>query len=390
MRKKKTHKTIRYLRVLRKKLNRLNRKKVFAWFNKNLKEHPFILGILFFIWCSSIINLFFENKGLKDLLKIHLKLHGILFICWFILVIWSNLLKDKQKVKWYFRKRLVFIVLLLLPPLGLILLWAGTQFKRVTKIILTVVFALLFVGSNIYKEKLAQKDITMSAFDRIVNTITSQKNKTFLKHADPYVLKGFVFRQITKRERVKIAVSEIYSRYSPSIASIKTKDRYGKEIGLGSGFVVSKDGIIATNSHVIKSASQVEVKIDNRVFQDVFVVKNNSGSDIAILKIDATGLVPLAIGDSDNIKSGQFIVALGNPLGLEQSVSSGIISAIRSSRNIKLIQMTTPVSPGSSGGPVLNEYGEVIGIATMASFFIAQNLNFAIPINYLKTLVNQQ
>lgn len=387
---KKTYKAIRYLRVVRKKINRINRKKVFSWFNKNLKEHPFILGVLFFIWCSSIINLFFENKSLKDLLKIHGKLHSILFICWFVLVIWPNLLKDKQKVKWYFRKRLVFITLILLPPLGLILLWIGAQFKRVTKIILTVVFALLFVTSNIYQQKRAQKVITMSAFDRVVNTIASQKNKTFLRHTELGVLKGFVFRQISKKERTKIPVSEIYSRYSPSIVSIKTKDKYGKEIGMGSGFIISKNGILVTNSHVIKSAYQLEVKIDSKVFQDVFVVKNNSGSDIAILKIDATGLVPLAIGDSDTLKSGQFIVALGNPMGLEQSVSSGIISAIRSSRNIKLIQMTTPVSPGSSGGPVLNEYGEVIGIATMASFFIAQNLNFAIPINYLKTLVNQQ
>jgi S1-C subfamily serine protease len=96
-------------------------------------------------------------------------------------------------------------------------------------------------------------------------------------------------------------------------------------------------------------------------FNEVYLVKNMPDIDMAILKIDADNLSALSIGDSDEIKSGHFVVALGSLMRFEQSVSSGIVSAIRSGRDMKLIQMTVPVSPGSSGGPLLNEYAEVRG-----------------------------
>jgi S1-C subfamily serine protease len=220
--------------------------------------------------------------------------------------------------------------------------------------------------------------------------ITKQKSKVFLKNSPLHILDGFRFVRIPTKDRVKLAVSDIYSRCSQSIVTINTKDKNGKDIGMGSGFIVSKDGIIITNFHVIESAYQAEVRIGKQVFKEVYLIKGIPKLDIAVLKIDASDLLPLAIGDSDNLLSGQFIVALGNPLGLEQSVSSGIISSIRSSGDIKLIQMTAPVSMGSSGGPLLNEYGEVIGITTLASFFMAQNLNFAVPINYLEEIIKQK
>ncbi|PIP21193.1 MAG: hypothetical protein COX40_00830 [Candidatus Omnitrophica bacterium CG23_combo_of_CG06-09_8_20_14_all_40_11] len=390
MRKKKVNKLIRYLRVSRIKISRLNRKKIPLWLNKNLKEHPFILGILSFIWISYIIGMCFESLNLLELLRFHIKLHTAIFTAWFVLVILSNSLKDKREIKWYFKKRFVFIMLILFCPFGLILLWTGAQFKRITRIILTVIFTLIFIFGNVYQEKRYRAILNMSPIENITKIISSKKREVFLKNSDPKTLDGFKFVRIPKKEKIKLAVSDIYSRYSPGIVSIKTKDKHGKEIGLGSGFIVSKDGIIVTNSHVVASAYQAEVKIGEKIFKETYLVKNLPDFDIAILKINAENLSPLAIGDFDDMVSGQFVVALGNPLGFEQSVSSGIISAIRSARDMKLIQMTVPVSPGSSGGPVLNEYGEVIGIATVAFFFVAQNLNFAIPINYLEKIIKQE
>lgn len=389
-RKKKVNKLFRRVKVSVKKIKKLNRKKIVLWINKNLKGHPFLLGIASTFWISHIISSFFESRGPLELLKSHLKQFGIIFGSWLVLVIFSNALRDKQKIKWYFRKRFVFLMLALFFPIGLILMWSGARFKTVTKIIFTVVFAGIFIFGSIRQEKRYRALLSMSPFERVAETVTKEKKKAFLKIAGKEALVGFSFAEISKKDKIKLAVSEIYSRYSSGIVSIKTKDKNGNEIGLGSGFIVSKDGIIVTNSHVIGAAHKCEVKAGDKVFPETFLIKNLPDIDMAILKIDAEGFSPLVIGDSDDLISGQFIVALGNPLGLEQSVSSGIISAIRSSRDLKLLQLTAPVSPGSSGGPVFNEFGEVVGITTIASFFMAQNVNFAVPINYLKKIIAKE
>ena len=153
--------------------------------------------------------------------------------------------------------------------------------------------------------------------------------------------------------------------------------------------MISADGVIATNFHVLESAYQAEVKIGEKVFKSVDFIKGAPEFDIALIKIDAQELKVLPIGNSDNLVNGQSIVVLGNPWGLERTVSNGLVSSLRSQDNIKLIQMSAPVSPGSSGGPVLNEFGEVVGITTIASFLFAQNLNFAVPINYLEKLIKE-
>jgi S1-C subfamily serine protease len=207
---------------------------------------------------------------------------------------------------------------------------------------------------------------------------------------DKDVLSDLKLTMLTKRAKVKLAVSDVAKRCSQAVVSIKTKDRVGNEIGMGSGFVISQNGLIVTNFHVMASAYQAEIKIGEEVFKDASLVKAIKNFDIAILKIDAKNLLSLPIGDSDSLVTGQFVIALGNPGGFERTVSSGIISALRSKGEIKLIQMTAPVSPGSSGGPVINEYGEVVGITTLASIFMAQNLNFAIPINYLNKIIKKQ
>lgn len=384
-RNKKKNRLRQYHKVVKRRIKRLSRKKAGLWFKANLKQHPFVLGLVLYLWIFTILRENMFSKG--NIIKLILS-HCLLFILWLVLVILANLLKDKQKVKWYLRKRFVFFMLLLFPPLGLIFLWSGAQFGKITKIILTVVFGSIFIIYNVRSHKKYQELLEKPSFDAVVEMITKPKKKILLKAADKFDLADFRLTRVSGKARVKLAVSEIASRCSPAVVSIKTKDKEGRPIGLGSGFIISPDGVIITNFHVVESAYQAEVNIGEDIIKEAYLVKGIPELDIAILKIDSEQLPVLSIGDSDSLINGQFVVALGNPAGLERSVSSGIISALRTKGENKLIQMTAPVSPGSSGGPVINEYGEVIGITTLASFFMTQNLNFAVPINYLNKMIS--
>ena len=161
----------------------------------------------------------------------------------------------------------------------------------------------------------------------------------------------------------------------------------GETRGLGSGFFVSS-GQIATNLHVVRGAPKGYAKL---VSQDIKynidgVAAIDEDRDLVILQVTAFGTPSLPLGNSDAVAIGESVYAAGNPKGLEGTFSDGIISSIRGDGAYKILQMTTPISPGSSGGPVLNKKGEVIGISVL-TIRDGQNLNFAIPINYLKLLL---
>jgi len=166
------------------------------------------------------------------------------------------------------------------------------------------------------------------------------------------------------------------------------EDANGQPTSLGSGFFVS-NGIIASNLHVIENASRGYVRVigsETRYNIDG-ITGIDSKRDLALLKISIPQSLSLNFGNSDAIQVGETVYAVGNPLGLEGTFSQGIISGIRNIGSDKLLQITAPISPGSSGGPVLNSNGDVIGIS-VATFSSGQNLNFAIPINYLKKLLD--
>jgi S1-C subfamily serine protease len=171
------------------------------------------------------------------------------------------------------------------------------------------------------------------------------------------------------------------------VVFIKIFDEEGTQLASGSGFCLSPDGIIATNYHVIDGAFSVKCSLDDGSEYDVkYVLNFNKKKDIALLQLkNAKNLPILALGNSDKMELGDDVIAIGNPMELQNTVSSGIVSGIRKILGLNYIQTTASISPGSSGGPLFNSYGEVIGITSMG-ISDSQNLNFAIPINELTKL----
>ncbi|MCS7279214.1 MAG: DegQ family serine endoprotease [Thermodesulfobacteriaceae bacterium] len=169
-----------------------------------------------------------------------------------------------------------------------------------------------------------------------------------------------------------------------------------KERGAGSGFILSKDGYIVTNNHVIEGAQKITVKLVDGRFFKAKVIGTDPFSDVALLKIEATNLPVLTLGNSDLLRIGEWVIAIGNPFGLTHTITVGVISAKgRSGIGISdiedFIQTDAAINPGNSGGPLLNLRGEVIGMNT-AIFTRSggyMGIGFAIPINIVKTVVEQ-
>jgi serine protease Do len=163
--------------------------------------------------------------------------------------------------------------------------------------------------------------------------------------------------------------------------------------GVGSGFIMSREGYILTNNHVVEDADQIKVKLANGKEYDGKVVGRDPKTDLALVKIDgASDLHALPMGNSDELKVGSWVVAVGSPFGLEQTVTAGIISAkgrvIGSGPYDNFIQTDASINPGNSGGPLINTRGEVVGINT-AIVAQGKGIGFAIPINMAKDIAPQ-
>src|SRR5512139_393654 len=163
--------------------------------------------------------------------------------------------------------------------------------------------------------------------------------------------------------------------------------------GVGSGVVISREGYILTNNHVVDEADQIKVKLADGKEYDARVVGRDSKTDLALIKIEGgSNLQPLKLGNSDELKVGRWVVAVGSPFGLEQTVTAGIVSAkgrvIGSGPYDNFIQTDASINPGNSGGPLINMKGEVVGINT-AIIASGQGIGFAIPINMAKEIAPQ-
>ncbi len=198
------------------------------------------------------------------------------------------------------------------------------------------------------------------------------------------------------------AVISVVEAVGPTVVSISVSKggwgsgRRGPEMaGSGSGVIIAPDGYILTNSHVVHGANRIEVTLtDGRSF-NAALVGEDPASDLAVIRVDASGLPYATLGDSDSLRVGQLVIGIGNPLGFQSTVSTGVISALgRSLRSQtgrlieNIIQTDVPLNPGNSGGPLVDSRGRVIGINT-AIIMMAQGISFSIPVNTAKWVVSQ-
>ena len=210
----------------------------------------------------------------------------------------------------------------------------------------------------------------------------------FLRRRLPHITGAVLLLLSITTGASALTTEQLAEKALAATVHLEMKDSTGTTLSFGSGFFV-KPNQIATNFHVIEGAAQGTAKLvgkDTR-YQIEGIVATDKKNDLAVLKVTAYGVTPLSLGDSDTVNIGAKVYVAGNPKGLEGTFSDGFISR-RESYPKKRLQMTAPISPGSSGGPVLNSRGEVIGISVSVHRALdAQNLNFAIPSNSLKALL---
>ncbi|MCL1911578.1 MAG: trypsin-like peptidase domain-containing protein [Leptospirales bacterium] len=227
--------------------------------------------------------------------------------------------------------------------------------------------------------------------NEVKNTKVYEIQDTFRKIFDLYK-ESTVF--ITTEQLVKVPVHPFFS--DPQIREFfgRSGSKLQKRTGLGTGFILSHDGYICTNSHVVAEMDKVFATINDKVY-DAVVVGADQKTDVALLKVNAEDLKPVYFGDSDKVNVGDWAIAIGNPFGLDRTFTVGVVSAVGRSdvdmMGSSHIQTDASINPGNSGGPLINIYGEVIGINRMIYSQSGgyMGIGFAIPINTARAILAQ-
>lgn len=300
-------------------------------------------------------------------------------------VVLSGISKKQEYLFCYYLTLLGIDVMILLPSKDM---ENVPEIQRISK------KAILGNGQNIfipaYEKEKYEKPLVEQAMPRISmqdirrDRVHSEKQTFPIKYQHRNTGSGTSLKNEPRRE---LEFEEL-ALLASSVVMITVRNEKGKAIGTGSGIMVGKKGYILTNSHVACGGASYSVRIedDEEIYETDEMIKYNQVLDLAIIRIDRT-LKPLQVyNGKKELVRGQKVVAIGSPLGLFNSVSNGIISGFRKMDDVNMIQFTAPISHGSSGGAVLNMFGEVIGIST-AGIDDGQNINLAVEYQYLNNFI---
>ena len=235
--------------------------------------------------------------------------------------------------------------------------------------------------------------------DEIKGTVSNIERKLSLSDKET----SFKFQQLTDGEKTPMSTVDIATNVGPAVVGISTSAQYMsffgqmyEQEGSGSGIIISSDGYIVTNNHVIEGAKSISVILNTGEEYSATLVGTDAKTDLAVLKISASDLTVATLGDSSVCSAGELAVAIGNPLGQELAgtVTVGVISAVNRSiqaddgTNMILLQTDAAINPGNSGGALVNGYGEIVGINTMKfSGNGVEGIGFAIPVNTAKPII---
>jgi len=235
--------------------------------------------------------------------------------------------------------------------------------------------------------------------DEIKGTVSGIERKLSIGDQET----SFKFQQLTDGEKAPMSTVDIATNVGPAVVGVSTSTQYMsffgqvyEQEGSGSGIIISSDGYIVTNNHVIENAKSIAVTLNTGEEYSATLVGTDAKTDLAVLKISANDLTVASLGDSSVCNAGELAVAIGNPLGQELAgtVTVGVISAVNRSiqaddgTNMVLLQTDAAINPGNSGGALVNGYGEVIGINTMKfSGNGVEGIGFAIPVNTAKPII---
>jgi serine protease Do len=258
---------------------------------------------------------------------------------------------------------------------------AARKVNHVSLVAIVALLSLLSISQQSFAQLPDFRALVKDSAPAVVNIATVKK-----KRAN----KGFGFKGPNNED-----IPDIFKPFLPSPDRQGTPKGRSKPESLGSGFIISNDGYILTNHHVVKDAEKVIVRLSDRRELEAKIIGSDKRSDIALLKIEASALPIVKIGSSKKLEPGEWVLAIGSPFGFDHSVTAGIVSAtgraLRSETYVPFIQTDVAINPGNSGGPLFNLEGEVVGINsqiyTRSGGFMG--LSFAIPIDIAMNVVDQ-